>query len=76
MSSLTRSASPFAVAAVLGLVALVALLVYGLAQNEDAGPTTGQAPGFTVDRLDGRGKGSLSDYRGQGRGAQLLGLLV
>ena len=65
MSSLKRSASPFAVAAVLGLLALVALLVYGLAQNEDPGPKTGKAPAFTADRLDGKGKGSLADYRGK-----------
>ena len=52
-------------AAVLGLLALVALLVYGLAQNEDPEPKTGKAPGFTADRLDGKGRGSLADYRGK-----------
>jgi cytochrome c biogenesis protein CcmG, thiol:disulfide interchange protein DsbE len=62
---LKRSASPFAVAAVLGLLALVALLAYGLSQNEDPAAKTGTAPGFTADRLDGSGKGSLADYRGK-----------
>jgi len=53
------------VAAVLGLLALVALLIYGVAQNEDPAPKTGEAPDFTASRLDGKGKGSLSDYRGK-----------
>ena len=70
-----RSASPFAVAAVLGLLALVALLIYGLAQNEDPAPKTGKAPGFTASRLDGKG-GLAGRLPRQGRGAQLLGIVV
>ena len=68
-----RCASPFAVAAVLaGVLALVALLIYGLSQNEpdrgiDARSTAASQarPDFTADRLDGKGEGSLADYRGK-----------
>jgi cytochrome c biogenesis protein CcmG, thiol:disulfide interchange protein DsbE len=60
-----RFASPFAVAAILGLLALVGLLAYGLSENEPEAAKTGKAPGFTADRLDGKGKGSLADYRGK-----------
>ena len=52
-------------ASVLGLLALVALLVYGLAQNEGPAAKTGEAPDLTASRLDGKGDGSLADYRGK-----------
>jgi cytochrome c biogenesis protein CcmG, thiol:disulfide interchange protein DsbE len=68
-----RSLSPFAIAAMIGVLALVGLLAYGLVQNEpDRGIEEAlargervEAPAFTAQRLDGRGTGSLSDYRGK-----------
>ncbi len=70
---MTRARSPFAIAAVLGVVALLGLLAYGLSQNEpdseieqalDRGERK-RAPSFTLDRLSGGGEGSLADYRGK-----------
>ena len=68
-----RSLSPFAVAAILGALALVALLAYGLSQNEpdreiESALARGEAksaPDFTAPRLSGGGERSLSDYRGK-----------
>ena len=68
-----RSLSPFAVAAIVGVLALVGLLAYGLSQNEpDRGIESAlargeakQAPNFTAERLEGGGERSLADYRGQ-----------
>ena len=68
-----RFLSPFAVAAIAGVLALVGLLAYGLSQNEpDRGIESAiargeakDAPDFTADRLEGGGKGSLADYRGK-----------
>ncbi len=69
-----RSLPPVAtVAAVLGVLALVGLLVYGLSQNEpdrgiDKALARGErkeAPDFELERLSGAGKSSLSDYRGK-----------
>jgi cytochrome c biogenesis protein CcmG/thiol:disulfide interchange protein DsbE len=68
-----RTLSPFALAAIAGVVALVALLAYGLSQNEpDRGIESAiargeakDAPEFTAERLEGGGKGSLADYRGK-----------
>jgi len=68
-----RSRSPFVVAAVTGVLALLALLAYGLVQS---GPDDGidtalargelpVAPGFALERLNGEGRGSLADYRGK-----------
>jgi cytochrome c biogenesis protein CcmG, thiol:disulfide interchange protein DsbE len=60
--------------AVLGVVvALVALLAYGLASNEPdravedslARGEREQAPALELPRLSGEGEGSLEDYRGQ-----------
>ena len=68
-----RSLSPFAAVAVIGVLALVGLLAYGLVQNKpDRGIESAlargeraEAPGFELDRLDGRGRSSLADYRGK-----------
>jgi cytochrome c biogenesis protein CcmG/thiol:disulfide interchange protein DsbE len=53
--------------AVLGVVvALVALLAYGLASNDPEQDVQGKrAPEITLPKLDGGGRASLSDYRGQ-----------
>jgi cytochrome c biogenesis protein CcmG/thiol:disulfide interchange protein DsbE len=63
---------PFAVLAVVGVVALVGLLTYGLVAGEPdrgmddalARGETVAAPAFDLDRLSGPGKRSLADYRG------------
>jgi cytochrome c biogenesis protein CcmG, thiol:disulfide interchange protein DsbE len=68
-----RSLPPVAIAAVIGVLALVGLLAYGLSQSEpDRGIERAlargerkEAPDFELDRLSGVGKGSLSDYRGR-----------
>lgn len=68
-----RSLSPFSVAVLLGVLALVGLLTYGLVQSEpdrgiDNAVAQGErkeAPAFELDRLGGGGRGSLSDYRGK-----------
>jgi cytochrome c biogenesis protein CcmG/thiol:disulfide interchange protein DsbE len=65
--------SPFAVAAIVGVVALLGLLAYGLfASDADRGiddalarGETVAAPGFDLERLSGGGKQSLADYRGK-----------
>ena len=68
-----RSLSPFAVAALIGVLALVGLLAYGLVQNEpdrgidqalDRGDRA-DAPDFELDRLEGEGSETLEDYRGK-----------
>ena|ERR687893_828933 len=53
--------------AVLGVVvALVALLAYGLASNEPDAEIAGDpAPALELPRLSGNGVGSLEDYRGR-----------
>ena len=68
-----RSLSPVAVAALIGVLALVGLLTYGLIQNEpdrgiDQALEGGQrerAPAFELERLGGGGTQSLEDYRGK-----------
>ena len=68
-----RFLSPFAVAAMIGVLALVGLLAYGLVQNEPdrgieqalARGERAEAPEFTAAKLFGAGTGSLADYRGQ-----------
>jgi len=68
-----RSLSPFAVAVLIGVLALVGLLTYGLVQSDpDRGIDKAlgrgervQAPAFELDRLGGGGRGSLADYRGK-----------
>jgi cytochrome c biogenesis protein CcmG/thiol:disulfide interchange protein DsbE len=65
--------SPFAVAAIVGVVALLGLLAYGLvASDPDHGiddalarGETVEAPGFDLKRLSGEGNESLADYRGK-----------
>lgn len=65
--------SPFAIAAIVGVVALVGLLAYGLASNEpDRGIERSlargerpKAPDLDLPSLSGDGRGSLADYRGR-----------
>ncbi len=65
--------SPFAVLAIVGVLALVGLLTYGLVAGEPdrgmddalARGETVAAPGFELERLSGPGKRSLADYRGK-----------
>jgi cytochrome c biogenesis protein CcmG/thiol:disulfide interchange protein DsbE len=68
-----RLRSPFVIAALIGVVALLGLLVYGLSQNSpDRGIedslAKGQrepAKGFDLPRLEGGGRGTLTGYRGK-----------
>jgi cytochrome c biogenesis protein CcmG/thiol:disulfide interchange protein DsbE len=68
-----RLLAPVPIAVLVAVVALVALLAYGLASNEpDRGVEQaliagGREPAPEVDlpKLDGNGNGSLADYRGQ-----------
>ena len=68
-----RALSPVPIAVVCVLGALVALLAYGLAQNEpdrgvDEALARGErspAPAFELPKLGGGGSESLADYRGQ-----------
>ena len=68
-----RALSPAPIAIVCVLLALIALLAYGLAQNEpdrgvDEALARGErspAPAFELPKLGGGGSESLADYRGQ-----------
>jgi cytochrome c biogenesis protein CcmG, thiol:disulfide interchange protein DsbE len=68
-----RALSPVPIAVICVLLALIALLAYGLAQNEpdrsvDEALARGErkpAPAFELPRLGGAGSASLADYRGQ-----------
>ena len=68
-----RVLSPVPIAAICVLVALLALLAYGLAQNEPnravgealARGEREQAPELELPKLGGGGNGSLADYRGE-----------
>src|SRR5919205_4140582 len=68
-----RALSPVPIAVICVLLALIALLAYGLAQNEpdrsvDEALARGertQAPAFVLPKLGGGGSASLADYRGQ-----------
>jgi cytochrome c biogenesis protein CcmG, thiol:disulfide interchange protein DsbE len=68
-----RALSPVPIAVVCVLLALLALLAYGLAQNEpdrgvDEALARGEreeAPALELPKLGGRGSASLADYRGQ-----------
>jgi cytochrome c biogenesis protein CcmG/thiol:disulfide interchange protein DsbE len=61
-----RLLAPVPVAVIGVVVALVALLAYGLASNEPDREVEGrQAPELELPRLSGEGVGSLDDYRGQ-----------
>ncbi|HEX2391665.1 MAG TPA: TlpA disulfide reductase family protein [Solirubrobacterales bacterium] len=52
--------------AVLAVLAVVGLLVYGLASKGSSGVALGdEAPASALPRLEGRGEGSLSEYRGR-----------
>ena len=73
-SAMRRALSPVPIAVLCVLLALVALLAYGLASNEpdrgveDARSRRGEreaAPELELPRLGGAGNGSLADYRGQ-----------
>jgi cytochrome c biogenesis protein CcmG/thiol:disulfide interchange protein DsbE len=65
--------SPFAVAAIVGVAALLGLLAYGLGASEpdrgiEQALARGEkppAPELTLDRLEGAGKGSLAALRGK-----------
>ncbi|MFN8161053.1 MAG: TlpA disulfide reductase family protein [Solirubrobacterales bacterium] len=51
---------------VMGVLAVVGLLAFGLLNKASSGVEVGStAPDPTLPRLDGRGSGSLSDYRGR-----------
>ncbi|HEV3377596.1 MAG TPA: TlpA disulfide reductase family protein [Thermoleophilaceae bacterium] len=61
-----RLLAPVPVAVLGVVVALVALLAYGLASNEPGGEVAGEpAPALELPRLSGDGVGSLEDYRGR-----------
>ncbi len=68
-----RFRSPFAIAAILGVLALVALLAYGLVSTGpdrtiDQALARGErvsAPAPNLPRLEGSGTGSLRQYRGR-----------
>jgi cytochrome c biogenesis protein CcmG/thiol:disulfide interchange protein DsbE len=68
-----RLRSPFVLAALIGVTALLGLLVYGLSHNGpardiDESLAKGEreaAPSFDLPRLQGSGRRSLADYRGK-----------
>jgi cytochrome c biogenesis protein CcmG/thiol:disulfide interchange protein DsbE len=61
-----RLLAPVPIAVIGVVVALVALLAYGLANNDPDQDAAGkQAPELELPRLSGEGVGSLEDYRGQ-----------
>ncbi len=68
-----RVLSPVPVAILCVVLALVALLAYGLSQNEPdrsvedalARGELEEAPALDLPKLSGGGKGSLADYRGE-----------
>ena len=68
-----RLRSPFVIAALIGVTALIGLLVYGLSHNGpdraiDESLAKGQreaAPDFDLPLLDGGGSRTLADYRGK-----------
>jgi cytochrome c biogenesis protein CcmG, thiol:disulfide interchange protein DsbE len=68
-----RALSPVPIAVICVLIGLFALLAYGLASNEPDRAVeealgrgeTEPAPDLELPKLDGRGTGSLADYRGK-----------
>ena len=68
-----RALSPASVAVVLGVLALVGLLIYGVSASEpDRGIEEAiargdreRAPSTELPKLDGSGEASLADYRGE-----------
>jgi cytochrome c biogenesis protein CcmG, thiol:disulfide interchange protein DsbE len=73
LSSRMKRLSPFAVAAMVGVVALLGLLAYGLfGSDPDRGIDDAlargekvEAPGFDLEPLSGGGRQSLAEYRGK-----------
>ena len=68
-----RVLTPVPIAVLCVVLALVALLAYGLAQNEPdrsvedalARGEREEAPAFELPQLSGDGQGALADYRGE-----------
>jgi cytochrome c biogenesis protein CcmG, thiol:disulfide interchange protein DsbE len=68
-----RVLTPVSIAIICAVLALVALLAYGLSQNEPdrsvedalARGELEQAPALQLPKLSGNGDGSLADYRGE-----------
>jgi cytochrome c biogenesis protein CcmG/thiol:disulfide interchange protein DsbE len=68
-----RLRSPFAIAAIVSVAALLGLLAYGLGSAQPdrgiegalANGERADAPGFEMARLSGEGRRALDDYRGQ-----------
>jgi cytochrome c biogenesis protein CcmG/thiol:disulfide interchange protein DsbE len=61
-----RLLAPVPIAVIGAVVALLALLAYGLASNEPEAEIAGKpAPELELPRLSGNGTGSLEDYRGR-----------
>ena len=68
-----RRLSPLAVVSLVGVVALIGLLTYGVLAGEPddsidsalARGETVKAPSFELDRLSGQGQVALSDFRGK-----------
>jgi cytochrome c biogenesis protein CcmG, thiol:disulfide interchange protein DsbE len=68
-----RVLTPVSIAIICAVLALVALLAYGLSQNEPdrsvedalARGELEQAPALQLPKLSGDGDGSLADYRGE-----------
>jgi cytochrome c biogenesis protein CcmG, thiol:disulfide interchange protein DsbE len=68
-----RLLSPVSLAVVIAVVALLGLLAYGVRSTSpdasiEAALASGdrpRAPALELPRLDGRGRGSLADFRGQ-----------
>lgn len=70
---MARLRSPFAVAAIVGVAALLGLLAYGLGSSQPdrgiegalANGERAEAPAFELARLGADGEQALADYRGQ-----------
>src|SRR5215212_2977877 len=68
-----RLLSPVPIAVLVGVIALLALLAYGVSSTGHdasieqalAGGERPRAPALTLPRLDGRGSASLADFRGR-----------
>jgi cytochrome c biogenesis protein CcmG/thiol:disulfide interchange protein DsbE len=68
-----RLFTPFSIAALVAVLALFGLLVYGVVQSDDdsgidealADGRRPDAPALTLPRLDGGGEASLDDYEGK-----------
>ena len=67
-----RALSPISIAAILGVLAVVGLLAYGVGSSEPdrgieealARGERSEAPEVALPRLDGNGRGTLQQYRG------------